>query len=57
MRQSRTGFDKTKQHKTQQIHCPETAGLLTFRRQSGAGTIVRFRGGVRLGTNVMAFLG
>ena len=28
MKPSRTGFDKTRQHKTQQIHCPENAGLL-----------------------------
>lgn len=30
MKPSRTGFDKTRQHKTQQIHCPENAGLLSY---------------------------
>ena len=29
MRHSRTGFSNTRQHKTKQIHCPETTGLLT----------------------------
>ena len=28
MKPRRTGFYRTRQHKTQQIHCPETAGLL-----------------------------
>ena len=30
MRHSRTGFSNTRQHKTKQIHCPETTGLLTL---------------------------
>ena len=29
MRHSRTGFSNTRQHKTKQIHCPETTGLLS----------------------------
>ena len=30
MKPPRTGFDKTRQRKTQQIHCPERVGLLTL---------------------------
>src|SRR5450759_3519751 len=30
MKPSRTGFDKTRQHKTQLIRCPENAGLLSL---------------------------
>lgn len=33
MKPRRTGFDRTRPHKTQQIHCPETVGLLRLRRE------------------------
>jgi len=35
MKPPRTGSDKARQHKTQQIHCPEKVGLLTWTRLAG----------------------